>query len=237
MNYFDTVISYFDTIISVICAILTGIGAWYGRKAYLEARKIFNDGLKLNSDKVLSQVGYEFVYTFIIPYLEFSFSTKELWEIVPKSMSIKYVLELFKLRSNFRVDFQYWEKHKTDVWSFYNDGIAKEGYRNIYSADIDKYYRSINDFVNSAKEFLRLVEKLQGDLETYIKDNSDASLQDFINSNNENLLSFGKRQMDKVTLCINCLPGELLIKEWIAIQSGPNAVLIDWLRKLNAENI
>lgn len=78
-------------------------------------RNIFENGLRIDQQKVLQQISLEFVTGFFIPLSKFKTATKSIFDNPCNMQSVLHVRELIK-DNTFSVQFPYFDVHKGDVW-------------------------------------------------------------------------------------------------------------------------
>lgn len=143
----DNLLQFFSMIVSVV-------GVYYGRLAYLAANKIFQKGIQLDKDNVLKQISLEFVMVFWIPFWQFEDQTQEFLD--KKRFMNKDILDVWETLNQikFHINFPIFDKYKGELWDAVEDCDVGQG---------QAYYKVLQ-FVSDAKEFEKflnnLIEKL-----------------------------------------------------------------------------
>lgn len=134
-----------NAIIGMLGLAVSMMGVYYGRKAYIAAHKIFEEGLKLDEAKLFEQVGLEFTINFIIPFSEFKIVTKNIWEGDRSEQKLSAVSESLS-RNMFDISFPYFDLHKGDVYY---------SLRSHDEMDPNGAFNKIQKFVYYANQFAR----------------------------------------------------------------------------------
>ena len=69
----------FNLLIGVLGLVVSFLGVYYGKKAYIAANKIFQKGIQIGRKEILEQISLEFTTEFFIPFSLFKGGTKNLW--------------------------------------------------------------------------------------------------------------------------------------------------------------
>ena len=69
----------FNLLIGVLGLVVSFLGVYYGKKAYIAANKIFQKGIQIGRKEILEQISLEFTTEFFIPISLFKGGTKNLW--------------------------------------------------------------------------------------------------------------------------------------------------------------
>lgn len=150
----------FNLLIGVLGLVVSFLGVYYGKKAYIAANKIFQKGIQIGRKEILEQISLEFTTEFFIPFSLFKGGTKNLW--IGRSMDQMRVRDIRNAikKYKFHIRFSYYDSHKGDLWNALNqDESVKQG----------DAYRKISEFTEKARGFERMINDLQEMLEDYLE--------------------------------------------------------------------
>lgn len=212
---------FISTLIGILGVAASCVGAYYGSKAYNVAKEIFQKGLKINAEKILSHLSLEIVMEFVKPFSEFKISTKGIWDgtlAVQNAYDVWWDLNKYA----FPVAFPYFDANKGDIWDALGDCNKAE------QADA---FMKIVEFIEMAKRFQGGVNNLREALRKYLdkcgaeenitieKNNNkmrEATLSDFFMDNpygNREMFDRGIRMMGEIEKCLEGLPKQLDIRK------------------------
>jgi len=199
-----------NTIMEIIGLILSAFSVYFGRKAYLVAQKIFDDGLQIKKQEVLSHVSVEFITEFINPFENFLISTKSLWENAYDAQNVFAVRDILK-NNAFSVAFPYFDVHKGDIW----DSLAVCG-----ETEQGKAFNDILRFVDKAKRFGDSVNNLYKKLDECLEDTQELSAVTTLNdlfqiskNLNKDMFERGREMIKEMEEYVSRLPEKLKITE------------------------
>ena len=199
-----------SALVGIVGLILSAFSVYFGRKAYFVAQKIFDDGLQIKKQEVLSHVSVEFITEFINPFENFLISTKSLWE---NSYDIQNVLTVRDTLKNnaFSVAFPYFDVHKGDIW----DSLAVCG-----EVEQGKAFNDILRFVDKAKRFGDAVNNLYKKLDECLVEIQELSANTTLNDLfqtckqlNKDMFERGREMIKEMDVYVARLPKELKILE------------------------
>lgn len=199
-----------SALVGILGLVLSAFGVYFGRKAYLVAQKIFDDGLYIKKQEVLSHVSVEFITEFIHPFEDFKISTKSLWENAYNTQNVFAVRDILK-NNAFSVTFPYFDVHKGDIWdSLEVCGEAEQG----------KAFNDVIKFVDKAKRFGDAVNNLYKKLDECLELNQElyanTTLNDLFQANknvNREMFERGREMIREMDEHVAKLPGNLKILE------------------------
>lgn len=216
IQFFDKYEYLISLLVGIIGLTLSAFGVYYGRKAYRVAQDIFDDGLQIQKQEVLSHLSVEIITEFINPLNKFKISTNSLWTNTYDTQNVFTVRDILKDNA-FSVEFPYFDIHKGDIW----DSLTVCG-----EAEQGKAFNDILNFVNKAKRFGDAVNNLCRALDECLEDIKEIShnttLNDLFekckNSNkkyylNKNIFDRGREMIKEISDYVEKLPKELEISE------------------------
>lgn len=135
-----------STLIGVISIILSSYAVYYGRKAYLVAQEIFDEGIKMTKEKVLDQLGLELVVYLFIPLTKLQ---KGIITNIRNGIEDAYVNDLYLTFKNNKLPekFSFYESHISDIWNALSVcDNQEEAFGNIRHLveDADKCHNDVN---------------------------------------------------------------------------------------------
>lgn len=216
-------------LVGVISVIVASVSVYYSKKAYEVATDIFNKGIQLDKEKILKDVGLNFVTGFIKPFYQFRKSTNLIWPKIDLSkegkskpttvgdeeddgsmlqLGVNYVCQLLKSKE-FDVNISHYEQNKGDVWNALEGEGKNQG----------EAFAAITKFEEETEVFSNSMSYMIGYLEKYLNEKDGLHSKDSISQLFDNCPGsrelFGKagKMLDEVEKSIQGLPDELKVNE------------------------
>lgn len=142
-----------SAVTGIISVILSGFAVYYGRKAYLVAQDIFEKGISINKEKVINQLGLEFVVDMFIPLSKLK---KSLYEYYEDDIQNVLVQELFSVLKNNKLTdrFVYYESHKSEIW----DSLTICANQEIAFSEIRSFVNNVERFQNKLDGIITVLD-------------------------------------------------------------------------------
>lgn len=200
----DNNANWISTVTGVISVILSGFAVYYGRKAYIVAQEIFEKGISLNKEKVVDQLGLEFVVDIFIPLSKL---IKNIDGCLERYEGNPPVSEIYTILKNNRLPntFIYYDSHKSEIW--YSLTICKNQ---------EKAFGKIRSFVYEALRFQNTLDDSISGLKRNLNgSNKHIKLKDLYqrSSNTKKRINYLRETANKITDFESRLPKELGIAE------------------------
>lgn len=214
MNEIIAFIKQNEYLIGIIGLVISGIGVFYGRKAYRTAQDIFKKGLQIDESKIFSQIGLEIIWGFIIPYSKFKSATASIWKSDYNMQSVTTVHDILSY-NKFSVAFPYLDLHKGELWD------ALEHRKGSLDNTADSFL-AIMQFYESAKMLSDRIRDLDKAISDYLRKipegeaHTTLTLADFFKEDqfvNDEMFRRGLHLMEVVDSKLKNLPKELEIED------------------------
>lgn len=202
---FDNNAGWIGAVTGVISMILSGFAVYYGRKAYIVAQDIFEKGINLNKERVVEELGLEFVIDIFIPLSKLKKNIEGCYET---SDSDPLVSVIYLILKNNRLPnkFVYYETHKSEIW-----------YSLTICENQEKAFGIIRSFVEEVIRFQNILEDSILGLSKYLDKNKsmDLKLNDLSHSSKDayKRVLYLQETVKKIMEYENMLPKELGITE------------------------
>lgn len=204
-----------STAIGAAGLILSGFGVYYGRKAYVAANNIFENGIRMDKKKVLEQVSLELVISFFIPFSKFKIATDPFRD-KPYEKRVSYLNDALS-NTMFQVKFPYFDMHKGELW----DSLDSCG-----EAGQAKAFNRVVAFVEKAHRLEQSIHELQKILDDYLRQDKGSKANDTLEqffaerpNVNKELFDKGLDLLDELEELAEKLPEELEIEKMKSLLS------------------